>query len=287
MDDRESKNSVFSQATPQQVQGIPAMSLADRAKAEFSYSVPIEIVPLPSNGLVYPVGSPFYMKDSIEIKVMTAKEEDILTSTAFMKKGTTISELLKSCILDKTVNPADLLVGDRAALMVAIRVTGYGSDYEAEVECSKCEAKTKRLFDLKELEIKRLTINPLEEGKNLFEVTLPLTKKVVKFKFLTGRDEEEASQTKEKQKKLGLPSESHVTSMLHQNIIAIDSVTDKAAIGRFIQVMPARDSLSLRSYIRNNEPGIVMSQNSVCPSCEAEEEVSIPIGPSFLWPQSS
>lgn len=287
-EDRSTKNQVFSQRPAGVDPAIQQVSSYEAAKSDFGLDIPVEIVPLPSNGRVYPVGTSLHGKDCIEIRAMTAREEDILTSKALLKKGTVISELIKSCLVDKSVDPATLTAGDRNALMVAIRVTGYGPEYDAEVVCSndECEAKAARQFNLGELEIQRLAISPVQEGLNLFEFKLPHLKKTIRFKFLTGADEEDISATQEKQKKLGLSSANAVTSNLMHVIVAIDGIEDRAKIAQFVRMMPARDSLELRNYIKENEPGIKMKQTVTCPVCAHEEEVAIPIGVNFLWPSA-
>lgn len=287
-DQRETKNSVFTMGNvPQGVDPrMPAMSQADVVKADFGLEIPSELVPLPSNGKVYPGDSTLFGKDAVEIRPMTAREEDILTSRALLKKGTVLTELIKSCLVDKAVNPLDLVAGDRNALMVAIRITGYGAEYSTEIECGDCSVKSPQEFNLSELPIKRLEIDPVVEGHNLFEFMLPYTKKKVKFKFTTGRDEEEMSATQEKQKKLGLKTDSTVTMALQNAIVSIDGVDDRHKINMFIKNMPARDSLALRNYIRENEPGVIMKQEVVCPSCGHSEEVNMPLGVNFLWPTS-
>ena len=82
---------------------------------------------------------PWHACETVDIKAMTAREEDILTSRAFIKKGTVITELIRSCLVDKRIDPNSLLSGDRNALMVAIRVTGYGVEYSTEVTCPVCD----------------------------------------------------------------------------------------------------------------------------------------------------
>lgn len=285
-DNREIKNSVFTQGTMSHDPRIPSMSQADAVKAEFGLDIPTELVPLPSNGKVYPPSSSLHAKETVEIRPMTAREEDILTSRALLKKGTVVTELIKSCLVDKSINTLDLLAGDRNALMVAVRITGYGAEYSAEVSCNECDAKNQQTFNLAELPIKRLEIEPVSDGQNLFEFVLPHTKKKVKFRFTTGKDEEELSVTQEKQKKLGLKTDSTVTTALQQSIVSIDGVEDRAKINNFIRMMPARDSLALRNYIRQNEPGLTMKQDMTCPECGHSEEVNMPLGVSFLWPSS-
>jgi rubredoxin len=284
-DNREIKNSVF---TPAQTHDsrIPSMSQADVVKAEFGLDIPTELVPLPSNGKVYPPSSSLHGKDMVEIRPMTAREEDILTSRALLKKGTVVTELIKSCLIDKSINTLDLVAGDRNALMVAVRITGYGAEYTAEVSCPECEAKSQQTFNLAELPVKRLEIDPVTEGQNLFEFVLPHTKKKVLFKFTTGKDEEELTVIQEKQKKLGLKTDSTVTTALQQAIVSVGGIEDRAKINNFIKAMPARDSLALRNYIRQNEPGLTMKQDMTCPECGHSEEVNMPLGVSFLWPTS-
>lgn len=286
-DSREAKNAVFNSGAPAGVDPrTPMISQAAQLKSDFGFEIPAEVVPLPSSGLVYPVGSSLYSKDTVEIKAMTAKEEDILTSRALLKKGTVITELIRSCLVDKTVNPLDLLAGDRNALMVAIRITGYGHEYDVELECGECGSKFKGEFNLAELPVKPLTIEPLETGRNLFAYTLPVSKKNVKFKFLTGLDEEEISRYADRTKKLNIGSESNVTTNLLFSIVEVEGITDRNKIGLFVKNMPAKDSQLLRNYIREAEPGIVMKQEVTCSSCGHTEEVNMPLGASFLWPSA-
>lgn len=283
---RETKNAVFTASNlPAGVDPrMPSQSAADKLKADFGLDIPTELVPIPSGGRVYPAGSPLHLKESVEIRPMTAREEDILTSRALIKKGTVINELIKSCLIDRSINLNDILLGDRNALMVAVRITGYGPDYTAEIQCSDCQAKSERVFNLAELPIKRLEIDPVIDGANLFEFLLPYTKKKVHFKFTTGRDEEEQNVVQEKQKKLGIATDSSITTSLLQAIVSIDGVDDRMKITNFVKMMPARDSLALRSYIRDHEPGLSMKQEVTCPACGHSEEVNMPLGVTFLWP---
>jgi hypothetical protein len=255
-------------------------------KDDFAYEVPVETVPLPSLGTVYSTESPLYRQETIDIKAMTAKEEDILTSRALIKKGTVITHLLKSCVMDKRIDPDEMLTGDRNALMTAVRITGYGADYKVEVDCPACGEKSKQAFDLTELPIKRLTIPPVAEGANLFEFVLPVSKKRVRFKFLTGADEAELAVVQERKKKQGMAADNLVTQRLMFAVQAVEGVTDKSKIATFIRNMPARDSLELRRHIDNNEPGVEMKSWMDCPSCLEHSEVRLPIGAAFFWPDT-
>jgi len=278
LSDRNARNQVFGGPS-----GIPTR---DVMKDDFGFDIPTESIPLPSRGLVYPQESPLHNSETIDIRAMTAREEDILTSRALIKKGTVITELIKSCLVDKRIDVSSLLSGDRNAIMVAIRITGYGAAYNVEVECPECQNKSKQEFNLSELEIRPLSIEPVVQGQNMFQTVLPVTKKTVKFKFLTGADEEEISTIQERKKKSGGMADSLVTTRLQFSITAVDDKTDKALISSFIRSMPARDSLALRQIIDQNEPGIDMKAYMDCPSCSESSEVRIPLGASFFWPDS-
>jgi hypothetical protein len=253
---------------------------------DFGFEIPVESVPLPSSGLTYSQESPLHLKEVVEIRSMTAREEDILTSRALIKKGTVITELIKSCLVDKRIQVQDMLVGDRNALMVALRITGYGAEYRVEADCPKCNARSKQEFDLASMPIKRLEIEPVSKGQNVFEFKLPMTKKMVHFKFLTGRDEEEISTIQERTKKQGAIADNIVTTRLQYSIVSVDSKTDRSLINTFIRNMPARDSMALRKFIEQHEPGIEMKSDYDCPSCSEVSEVRVPLGASFFWPDA-
>lgn len=258
----------------------------DVLKDDFDFEIPTQVVPLPSGGVIYPVDSAMHGKNDVTIKAMTAKEEDILTSRALIKKGTVITELLKSSILDDGFDPDIMLSGDRNAVMITLRATGYGPEYNVEVDCPACGARSKQAFDLAQLPIKELEIQPVAPGANLFECELPLTKKKVRFKFLTGNDEREISVIQERKKKQGSIVDNQVTTRLLYQIVSVDGITDRSKIGFFVRAMPARDSLFLRKHIDSNEPGIEMKSWMDCPSCFESSEVRLPLGATFFWPDS-
>ena len=253
---------------------------------DFGYEVPVESVPLPSNGIIYPVESTLHNAETVDIRAMTAREEDILTSRALIKKGTVITELIKSCLVDKTIDVDEMVTGDRNAIMTALRITGYGSQYTVEVDCPECGESSKQDFQLTELPIKRLESSPVAVGAHLFEFTLPLTKKTVHYKYMTGKDEANISVLQERRKKQKLQSDNLVTTRLEHQIVAIDGIKDRLKISQFIRSMPARDSLALRKKIDNTEPGIDMTAWMDCPHCFETSEVRLPMGASFFWPDS-
>ena len=281
--ERQVRNEIFGAQSQTNSTGIPTRNVM---KDDFGFEIPVEAVPLPSNGVVYPVESSLHGKETVEIRSMTAREEDILTSRALIKKGTVITELIKSCLIDKSIDVNEMIAGDRNAIMTALRVTGYGAEYKVEVDCPACTERSKQDFNLTELPIKRLAVAPVAEGANVFEFNLPITKKSIRFKFLTGTDEEEITVTMERKKKTGLQGENLVTTRLKHALVSVEGITDKTKLGMFIRNMPARDSLSLRKYIDTNEPGIDMKAWMECPHCLESSEVRLPLGASFFWPET-
>lgn len=252
----------------------------------FGWTVPVEQVPLPSNGIIYPVDSPLHNRETLQIKAMTAQEEDILLSRALIKEGSVVSHLIKSCLIDKTIDVKDLLLGDRNSLLIAIRITGYGADYTATSSCPECNKEDTQTFDLSSIEIKRLGAQPIADGHNEFSFVLPVTKKTVTFKLLSVRDDEDVAKIRERMSKLFPDSkvDGVVTRQLESQLLSVDGHRDKTAISAFIKAMPALDSRSLRNYMSSIEPGIDMRVDFHCKYCGAESKVALPAGAAFFWP---
>lgn len=280
------KNEIFSSSTQKAPVDVSGGIMKQDVMKEFGWEVPVDVAPLPSQGKVYPTSSALHGKDAVSIKAMTAKEEDILMSKAFSKQGTTVIELIRSCLVDKSIDPMDMLLGDRHALLVAIRITGYGTSYVVDSTCPACSKSDEYEFDLSTLPIRNLDIEPIKPGINEFAFTLPVSKKNVTFKFMTGRDDIELTQTLERRKKLlGEQTENSVTSRLAAQITSIGGVTDKNKIAMFVNNMPARDSYALRTYIEKHEPTLEMVTTMTCNACNASSEVGLPIGINFFWPR--
>lgn len=259
-------------------------SVGNIMKDEFGLEIPTEAVPLPSRGAVYPTGHPLHNQETVEIRAMTAREEDILTSKALIKKGTVISELIRSCLVDKRINPDEMLIGDRNAVMTSLRITGYGSSYEAEVACPACGERSRQDFNLSELPLTRLKEPPVADGSNLFECTIDNI--TFRYKHLTGQDEINISTIQQRKTKSGLGTDNLITTRYQNQLVSINDVTDKTKIQMFIQKMPTRISRSLRKHMDDNEPGIEMKAHMQCPHCFEESEVNMPLGASFFWPDA-
>lgn len=248
---------------------------------------PASVIPLPSEGKVYPVGTALAGKSTLEIRAMTAKDEDILTSRGLLKSGRALDTLLKSCILDRNIDVDGMLAGDRNAVLVGIRITGYGPDYTVEMECPVCGEKDRTTFHLNKLPVKPLGAEPRAPNTNEFSFHLPVSNKVAVFKLLTGADERELSTVLERSRKAaGGGAESLITTRLMHQVVSIGGETDGTKLAAMIRNMPARDSRELRKKINDVSPGVDMRQTFTCKKCSESTEVDVPLGAEFFWPQS-
>ena len=235
---------------------------------------PTEVVELPSKGLVYPADH-YLSKGTVEMKYMTAKEEDILSNQSFIQKGIVLDKLLEALTLGK-FNIKDIVTGDKNAILVASRVLGYGKDYsfsykgkEYTVDLSKLDNKP---FD-----------ESLITSKGTIVYTLPTSKTVIEFKFLTEKDEEKITQEIEGFKKINKESSTGVTTRLKHQIVSVDGSPDKNSIKDFVDnYLLASDSRALRAYIKSVAPDVDLSLKENVNG--VEEDIDIPINLNFFWP---
>jgi rRNA maturation protein Nop10 len=267
---------------------LKAMALQQFEQAEVQkYNFPTEIIELPSKGLLYPEGS-VLAEGKIEMKYMTAKEEDILTSQNLIKQGVVIDKLLQSMIVSN-VRLNDLTIGDKNAIMVAARVLGYGKDYPIEVTCPKCGEVTKLVVDLTKLPVKGVDTTTMI-APNVFEFTLPQTKRKVTFKVLTSGDSKRIDNTleglKKSIKKDGIDRE--LTTRLKHLILSVDDNPDKSYIDHFVDnELFALDSRALRSEITRVSPNQEFTIDFECNHCgHIEEGMNFKIDTNFFWPKS-
>jgi hypothetical protein len=240
---------------------------------ESKFKMPTEVVELPSRGLLYPEGSEL-AKGEIEIKYMTAKEEDILTNQSYIRNGTVLDKLLKSVIVSK-INFDDLLIGDKNAIMIAARVLGYGAEYSFDYNG---EAQT---VDLSQVENKPLKEELFTNHINEFSFTLPKSKNNITFKLLTHKDEQDINRELEGLKKINRDSSPEMSTRLKYMITSIEGMRDKKDIREFVDIaLLAQDSRALREYIKEIQPDVDLT---FFPS-EGSDRVNIPIGISFFWP---
>ena len=244
--------------------------------SEFKF--PTEEVELPSKGLIYPKDNPL-SEGKVEMKYMTAKEEDILTNQNYIKQGNVVDKLLKSLIMSK-VNYDEMIVGDRNAILVAARILGYGKDYDFMYQGENVS------IDLTTLETKFLEEGDMVEGKNEFAYTLPHTNTAITYKILTNRDEKKIDAEVKGLKKLDKQSSPELSTRLKHMIVSVNGETENKIIRDFVDnYMLARDSRALREHIRETQPDVQMKFDYIGEN-GVEEDAVVPMTAGFLWPDS-
>lgn len=266
----------------------PPGSKTQSPKVVEKLKYPSEVIGLPSDGHFYSADNPL-SSGTVDIKYMTAKEEDILTSQNLIKKGVVLEKLLESLIVTPGADIDELLIGDKNALFVASRRLAYGDSYgPLEITCPKCSKESKCTIDLATIKNKEFDLSKHEKGVNSFEFVLPTSKKVVRFKLLTHKDEQSIEQeitSLGKISKNGTSAE--ITTRLKKMILSVDSNTDRQIINKYVETeMLSRDSLALRNYVKDMTPDIDMNFNFVCDNCSHEERMGIPLSVSFFWPNT-
>ena len=247
---------------------------------------PTEVIDLPSKGIFYPLNSPL-STGKIELKLMTAKEEDILTSPNLLKKGMAIDKLLESLIVNKDIKLGDLLLGDKNAIIFAVRRLAYGDKYgPVELSCPKCQAKNQSTVDLSQIKEKEIDESKFEPGNNVFEYVLPTSKVMVQFKLLTDSDEKLIEKDNIALSKISKTTSSEITSRLKKMILSYGGETDPIKIRTLVDNMPSRDSLALRQHIREVTPDIDATFEFTCSECGAEERAAVPMTVQFFWPDT-
>lgn len=252
--------------------------------ADDEYAPPVSSVKLPSRGVVYPPESPLYLSETIDIKSVTAKEENILASPALIKKGTVLTELMRACITNRTVDPDAMLVGDRNAVLVSIRTSAYGPIYGAEVTCPECGEESEYDFNLGRLGLKTLDVEPCGgPGSNEFSYRMPNSNREVRFKLLDAHSvnalDEEINEIKRK-----TGQDVGVTARLRHQVTYLEGVKDPAKLPRALEALPAYEARALRNYMDKIAPGVDMEQEFKCEHCDKKSEVEIPLGIGFFWP---
>lgn len=249
------------------------------------FIVPTEFVELPSKGKFYPAGHPLRNKDVIEIKQMTAKEEDLLTSKSLIKKGVVLDKLLQSLIVNKAINPDTITLEDRSAIVIAARISAYGADYNTSVTCPQCSQKNKHTFNLLEktnveeesAEFKGIDI----DDNGFFNILLPATKWNITCRALIGFDEKTLLNATESKKSSA--NDSIFLEQLRTMIVAIQGVTDRASVSNAILNMPASDTRYLKREYQKLVVPYDIKQNFACSSCDFEAIMEVPLSADFFW----
>ena len=247
-----------------------------------TYPFPTEIISLPSKGLCYPETSPL-SKGEITIKLMTAKEEDILTSANLVKKGIHLDKLLESVVVEPGVNVNDLLVGDKNAILISSRVLAFGPEYDVTVNDPNENEPVKTTVDLSKIKIKEIDESKLNRN-NEYSYTLPISKSNIKFRLLTHGDELAIQKDIEALQKTTKGS-NEITSRYRRIITEVDGVRDAGTISNFVSNrLLAGDSKALRKEISSMSPDLDLKFEYESPFTGEKEALRIPFGVDFFYP---
>jgi hypothetical protein len=273
----------------------PAPLIENNGSGEsaFSFVVPTDFVEIPSRGKYYPQGHPLHDEETVEIRHMTTKEEDILTSRSLLKRGIALDRVIQNLIVNKSIKADHLLVGDRNAIVIAARIAAYGADYDTKVTCPACNTAQEFSFNLIEAESHEGTdselLEAVDNNNGTFEVKLPVTEVDVTFRLLTGVDEKRSiamatnRKARRSQKDGGL--ENNISTQLASIIVAVNGDETPAAIKYLIENMPSMDSRHLRYAHRVATPNIDLTQTFECCECEFMQEMEVPLTADFFWPR--
>lgn len=247
------------------------------------FVLPTEFVDLPTKGRFYAEDHPLHGKESLEIRYMTAKDTDILTSKSLLKKGVAVDRMLQNIIVDKSVKVDDLYSGDKNAILIAARINGFGPDYKTKVTCPSCGATNEHSFNLEEVRCGDFEEDAHISSAGTFNIELPVTQVSVECRLLTGGDEKRMFSQSEKRKKHNLP-ETNLTDQYKLFIVSINGETDRGLVEKFVDLMPARDSTYLKSIYEKASPNVDLSHDYSCDSCDADTQINIPFSANFFWP---
>ena len=252
-----------------------------------NFDFPTEVIELPSQGKMYPEGHPL-SKGTVEIKYMTAKEEDILASQNLIRKGVVLDKLFESVVVEPGLDINDIFVGDKNAILLATRILGYGAEYEVEITDPFTLEPQKVSIDLSKVQTKDIDYSILNTS-NRYEFELPTLKKTIKFKLLNHKDEIDINKDIQAMQRLvqkGTDSASQdVSTRLRYMIQEVDGNTDRGFVNNFVKNnLLARDSRALRNYVRDISPDLDLKFQFTSEITGETEALDIPFGAGFFYP---
>lgn len=260
-------------------------SQPEQKKSLLDFVSPTQFVVLPSKGKGYPEGHPLKDQETIEVRYMTAKDEDILSSQHLLKQGIAIDRFLENVLMDKKFPVDSLLIGDKNAIIIDTRMSGYGNLYETALNCPACGKKNEMTFDLNNKHFKH---GELPEGVSINEkanyvFVLPVSGVEVEVKLLTSKDEKKMIKKVALSEKNKMES-SIVTDQYKMMIVSAQGETNKEMLSKFVDLMPIEDSKVLRNTYKAISPNVEIKEQFTCFSCEHSQELEVPFGADFFWP---
>lgn len=284
------RNDIFSQgADPSSVlekmEKKFSMSQAEFLEKEFGFKVKVFEAILPSKGLLYAEDHPLHGKESVEFLPMSVREEDIIRNRKLIENKTMGMELLRSCLVDKKIDPKTLFPGDALAILYSVRGASYGTNFHTSMNCPKCGTNQKVSIDLAEIEEKEIA-EDITPGSNVFSTVLPSTGVKAEYKILTEQEELDLSNEQEAREKKGVaPTDS--TNFVMNVLISVNGITDRTKVNMFAQRMPALDALHLRKEVLKHQPGLKSEFFFSCSNsmCRHEATLPIPLSLEFWLPE--
>jgi transcription elongation factor Elf1 len=247
---------------------------------------PTEVINLPSKGWFYPLDNPLSC-GTLELKMMTAREEDILMSKNLIQKQIVLEKLLESVIINKSIVADDILICDRNSAFHAIRRLAYGDEYKALVTCGRCGKESSVNIDLGKMDNKPFDFDSYKKGENNFTFTFPKCKAVITYKILNKKEEIGIDQELIGLSKISKEFTREITTRLSHVITSVNGNSETVVIRKFVNdELPSIDSLAFRKQLRENMPDIDTNFDFVCEHCGLERKEEMPMGISFFWPNS-
>ncbi len=288
-DDRTGAKQQDQAPPPQAMQKAPPKD--DLPQALLDFVNPTTFVSLPSRGRFYQEGHPLHGATDVEIRQMTTKQEDILTSRTLLKKGIAIDRFVQSLVVDTSINVDTLTVGDKNAIIVSARIDGYGPEYKTTVTCPSCGESSETFFDLTDVSehdvddaLFELPENVTETGSGTFTITLDAGFEV-EVRALTSADEKKLVRSLTQRQKAKM-EETALTDQMRAMIVSIVGYSDRATINKAVGLMPVRASRELRETYQKIIPNIDLKREYTCNSCGYETEMEVPLTAEFFWPKS-
>ena len=240
-------------------------------------------VNLPTGGKYYPEGHPLQGVEAVEVKMLTTKDEDILTNASYIEQNVIIDKLIEEIVLHD-IKAKDLYETDQMAILVASRIEAYGGDYPIELLCTNCAENVQHNFDLSNITIKETDEEIEETDAATFIVELPKSKKTIEFKHLLPSEVNSIRKTIDKMKKLNINT-SFTVEFYKRVVVSIDGQADNSEISNFVEQLRIMDSRKLFAAYQNSLPSLDTTYKAVCHSCGHTNEGGLPIQANFFFPK--
>ena len=286
------RNEVFGstsavESTAKNIEAMQTVSANDWLEKEFGFKTQVYEVPLPSKGLLYPEGHPLHLVESVEFLPISTREEDIIRNKKLIENKTMGSELIRSCLANKRIDPKTLFPGDALAILYAIRTASYGAEYTTKVKCQSCGTVQKATIDLGELDIKEMPEEDIVPGVAVFSTKLPVSGMTVEYRIFTEDESAKLGDENDAREKRGVPSANSTVAM-QSLIVSANGVSERGKINLLASRLPGQDALHLRQEVAKHEPGIINKYLFSCKNsdCRHEAMQGIPFGIEFWLPEA-